>query len=162
MTKINEDEILLIGGKQSNQTWHFSRRMENWKPGLDMPEVRSYHKCASFSIDQDKFVAVSPGSSGSTVQFLKLTDGEEPTWIPGPSLPEEYSYFGHQMVSYGDTLIYINTLNNEFLKLKCEDKNIQSCSWIQMSQKLKHPRQFAMVSLIPDDLTDCEGQPRLT
>ena len=156
MVKINEDEILLIGGKQSNQTWHFSIRMENWEPGPDMPEARSYHKCAFFSIDQDKFVAVSPGSSGSTVQFLKLTAEEESEWIAGPSLPEEYSYFGHQMVSYGNTLIYINTFKNEFLKLKCQDQIIQNCSWIKMSQRLMHQRRFAMVSLIPDDLTDCE------
>ena len=57
------------------------------------------------------------------------------------------------MVSNGDILFYINTNDNVFLRLDCQ--SLQDCHWITMDQKLEFPRVNAVVSLIPDSLTNC-------
>ena len=57
------------------------------------------------------------------------------------------------MVSTGDTLFYINTAANVFLRLDCQ--SIEDCHWITMEQKLEFPRIRALVSLVPDELVEC-------
>ena len=53
-----------------------------WEHRGDMNVTRAYHKCASFSINQERIVAVSPGSTGSNIGFLKL-ESDPPEWIEG-------------------------------------------------------------------------------
>ena len=71
--------------------------------------------------------------------------------ILGPSLPDDYDYRGHKMVSNGDTLFYINTFRNVFLQLTC-DESLEDCHWKTLASKLQIPRYFAFVTLIPDYL----------
>ena len=68
-------------------------------------------------------------------------------------MPDDYDHGGHQMVSNGDSLFYINTVNNIFLRLECT--SLQDCHWITMEQKLEFPRYGAVVSLVPDELVEC-------
>ena len=72
----------------------------------------------------------------------------------GPSLPDDYDGTGHQLVSNGDSLFYINTNENIFLQLQCHHL-LQNCYWITMEQKLEIPRKYAVVSLVPDELVEC-------
>ena len=69
-------------------------------------------------------------------------------------MPDDYSNSGHQLVSNGDTVYYINTEDNIFLELKCSG-SIQDCDWIKMDQKLEFPRSNAVATLIPDHLATC-------
>ena len=68
-------------------------------------------------------------------------------------MPDDYRYDGHQMVSNGDILFYINTVDNIFLRLECT--SLQDCQWITMEQKLEIRRGVAVVSLVPDELVEC-------
>ena len=68
-------------------------------------------------------------------------------------MPDDYRYDGHQMVSNGDSLFYINTYYNIFLRLDCT--SLQDCHWITMEQKLEFRRADAVVSLVPDELVEC-------
>ena len=75
-------------------------------------------------------------------------------FVSGTSLPDYYyDNRGHQMVSNNDILFYINTNDNIFLRLDCQ--SLQDCHWISMDQKLEFPRVNAVVSLIPDTLSNC-------
>ena len=60
------------------------------------------------------------------------------------------------MVSNGDTIFYVNTVDNIFLQLDCQ--SLQDCQWIFMEQKLEFPRTDAVVTLVPDDLCNCTNQ----
>ena len=75
----------------------------------------------------------------------------------GPSLPDFYYDDAHQLVSNGETLFYINTKDNVFLRMDCEW--INSCMWIEMEQKLQIPRFGAVAKLIPDHLAECTIPP---
>jgi len=69
-------------------------------------------------------------------------------------LPDDYYYEGDEMVSNGDSLFYINTYDNIFLRLECT--LLQDCHWITMEQKLEIPRASKpVVSLVPDELVEC-------
>ena len=68
-------------------------------------------------------------------------------------MPDDYSDYGHEMVSNGDRLFYINTDDNIFLRLECT--SLQDCQWISMEQKLESPRYDAVVSLVPGELVEC-------
>ena len=72
----------------------------------------------------------------------------------GPSLPGEWSWSGHQMVSNGDTLFYINTSENVFLQLVCYE-SLEDCHWKTLASKLQIPRASAFATLIPDHLANC-------
>ena len=69
-------------------------------------------------------------------------------------MPAEYNYKGHKMVSNGDTLFYINTVDNVILQLTCTN-SLEDCQWNILPSKLEIPRKSAFVTLIPDHLTDC-------
>ena len=74
----------------------------------------------------------------------------------GPSLPAYDIPFtsGHQMVSNGNNLFYINTVDNVILQLTCTNL-LEDCQWNIIASKLEIPRQSAFVTLIPDHLTLC-------
>ena len=69
-------------------------------------------------------------------------------------MPDDYDGTGHQLVSNGDSLFYINTNENIILQLQCHHL-LQNCYWITMEQKLEIPRKYAVVSLVPDELVEC-------
>ena len=70
-------------------------------------------------------------------------------------MPAEYNYKGHKMVSNGDTLFYINTVDNVILQLTCTNSLLEDCQWNILASKLEIPRKSAFVTLIPDHLTLC-------
>ena len=79
----------------------------------------------------------------------------KPIFVSGASLPDYYfDNRGHQMVSNNEILFYINTNDNIFLQLDCQS-SLEDCHWISMDQKLEFPRVNAVVSLIPDNLSNC-------
>ena len=118
-----------------------------------MLQARATHKCAAVTINQEKIIVVSPGARDEkSVEFLVFSGGK-PEWIQGPPLPEKHNWIGHQMVASDDTLFYINTNHNIFMRLECQD--IYNCQWIEMTQKLQIRRSFALISLIPDEWTEC-------
>ena len=60
------------------------------------------------------------------------------------------------MVSNGDTLFYINTVDNVFLQLTCTE-SLADCHWNiladtadTLAPKLQIPRKFPFVTIIPD------------
>ena len=69
-------------------------------------------------------------------------------------MPGEWSWSGHQMVSNGDTLFYINTSENVFLQLVCYE-SLEDCHWKTLASKLQIPRASAFATLIPDHLANC-------
>ena len=120
-----------------------------------MMEARYMHGCSRFWLNGEQIIAVSQGEgleTITTVEFLNLND-EYLQWIPGPDLPD-YSWTGTQMISNGDTLFYINTYVNVFLRMECGEW-LHTCQWINMQQKLEFTRKNAFATLVPDYLTDC-------
>ena len=160
IVKVSEETILITGGATSGltktnnrQTWFYNAN--GWTRGPDMIESRERHGCSSFWLNGVEIIAVSPGygSSGTSIEFLNLNQ-ENPQWIQGASLPDYYyDNRGHQMVSNNEILFYINTNDNIFLRLDCQ--SLQDCHWISLDQKLEFPRVNAVVSLIPDNLSNC-------
>ena len=71
----------------------------------------------------------------------------------GPDIPGEYLSNGRQLVSNGETLFFVHTSRNIFLKLQCD--TLEDCHWVSMEQRLQHTRDGAVVVLIPDHLTNC-------
>ena len=115
-----------------------------------MPTERYDHPCAALKINNTKVVVI--GDQSKRVDFLIQNE-----WISGPSLPDFYYDDAHQLVSNGETLFYINTEDNVFLRMDCE--SINSCMWIEMEQKLHIPRFGAVAKLIPDHLAECSIPP---
>ena len=77
-----------------------------------------------------------------------------PSHLQGPALPEEsVGMRSHNIVSNENSLYYINTLSNTFLKLVCSE-TIEDCDWQQLEQTLKHPRGGAVALMLPDDMVD--------
>ena len=81
------------------------------------------------------------------------------TIIPPLSNPSLHTYaYGssHFIVSNTDKTYFVDTYNNRFLVLDCNNLDLASCSWTEMEQKLKYPsRNRPIVTLIPDRLTNC-------
>ena len=111
-----------------------------------MPTGRHGHPCAALKINNKQVIVI--GDQSKRVDFLIQNE-----WISGPSLPDFYYDDAHQLVSNGETLFYINTEDNVFLRMECEW--INSCMWIEMEQKLQIPRFGAVAKLIPDHLAEC-------
>ena len=123
-----------------------------------MIDFRSGHECDSF-IDvtsNDIWLVVSPSPAGTNGKFLFLNFNQKPhRWIHGPSI---YDYEdnltlitdGFKLVSGGTYLHFINTFSKQIFKLDCA-----TCDWVLQKQTLKYQREGAIVSLIPDYLTDC-------
>ena len=72
----------------------------------------------------------------------------------GPELLDSYNILGHEMVSDGNTVYYVNTYSNVILKLDCLS-DLASCAWTKMKQTLKYPRTQSLAFLVPDELTEC-------
>ena len=129
--------------------------MNGWRAGPDMSQERKSHGCSSFWLDGDQIAVVSPGypNEGKSVEFLNLQ--QEPLqWISGPDLTDEYNYSGSALVSNGETLFYVNTINNVFLQLLCEG-SLESCQWNTLASHLQYSRFGSFVTLIPDSLANC-------
>ena len=69
-------------------------------------------------------------------------------------MPEDYAGSGHEIVSDGNTVYYVNTKSNVILKLECSC-DLESCGWTEMEQKLSNPRSYSLAFLVDDELTDC-------
>ena len=138
-----------------------------------MLEARYRHACSSFWLNGEQIIVVSPGvgSSPKATEFLNLHQ-DNPQWIHGtihnqlkvcfciitslflgPDIPGEYLSNGRQLVSNGETLFFIHTSRNIFLKLQCD--TLKDCHWVSMEQRLQHTRDGAVVVLIPNHLTNC-------
>ena len=74
--------------------------------------------------------------------------------ISGPSLPTNYNVIAHEIVSNGETLFYINTYDNVFLQLTC-DESLEGCHWDTLASQLEFPRENAFITLIPNHMADC-------
>ena len=121
-----------------------------------MSQERYYHGCSSFWLGGNQTVVVSPGypNGGKSVEFLNLQ--QKPLqWISGPDLPSQYAPEGSELVSNGDTLFYVNTIENVFLQLTCEESLLESCQWKTLSSHLQYSRLGSFVTLIPDSLANC-------
>ena len=120
-----------------------------------MLQERFDHGCSSFWLNENQIVVVSPGypNEGKSVEFLNLQ--QKPLqWISGPDLPGEYEPSGSALVSNGETLFYVNTINNVFLQLLCEG-SLESCQWNTLASHLQYSRFGSFVTLIPDSLANC-------
>ena len=131
-------------------------------PGLEMSMNRYFHACGSFTFNNELILAVVGGatytsttSNSNSSEFLSY-DSEDSHWDNRGTeldLLSNYDLSGQLLVSNGETLFYINTLENVFFKL---GHTLEGFEWIQMNLRLETPRQFAIGVLIRDELTDCK------
>ena len=160
LIKIGNDDFILTGGCDYNgngykQTWAYSI-LNGWSPGPEMIQERYDHGCSSFWLNENQIAVVSPGTKyrGQSVEFLILQQ-ENPQWISGPDLPDGYEPSGGELVSNGDTLFYINTIENVFLQLICEE-SWEDCQWKILASHLRYGSRYGtFLTLIPDSLADC-------
>ena len=137
------------------QTWFYSTLNGSWREAPEMLQERYDHGCSSFWLNGIQIAVVSPGypNKGKSVEFLNLQ--QEPLqWISGPDLTDEYNLTGSALVSNGETLFYVNTINNVFLQLICE-ASLEDCHWKTLASRLQDSRYGAFVTLIPDSLANC-------
>ena len=126
-----------------------------------MSKSRYFHACGSFTFKNELILAVVGGATYTSTtsdsnfsEFLSY-DSEDPHWDNRGTeldLLSNNDLSGQLLVSNGDTLFYINTLENVFFKL---GHTLEGFEWIQMNLRLETPRQFAIGVLIPDELTNC-------
>ena len=134
---------------------------DNWTIGPDMIEGRTWHGCGSFILNGTVIPVVAGSENTNTLKTVELLDQtlEKPIWVRGPDLlvSEPFGEFnrGHHIVSNGETLYYINTIQPLFLRLECS--SIEDCHWIELNRELLNPRNAGIVALVPDELTDCSG-----
>ena len=173
--KIDNETLLLTGGShvigrdhvKLKSTWFFTLSNESWSKGPDMLEARWKHACGSLRLKDGSQVLVVAGDffEGKnrlidSVEILDLSP-DFPEWTSGPiSLPIDPSNsdvevgLGHQIVSNDEYLYYINTYQNLFYQLECE--NVTACNWTKLeTAKLKFPRTSAIVSLVPNEFVNC-------
>ena len=120
-----------------------------------MSQERYQHGCSSFWLNGTQIVVVPPGrpNGGKSVEFLNLQQ-KPPQWISGPDLPGEYEPKGSELVSNGETLFYVDTIENVFLQLICE-ASLEDCHWKTLASHLQYSRLGSFVTLIPDSLANC-------
>ena len=122
---------------------------------------RFLHSCSFFTFNDERILAVVGGSGlGSNSNFSEFLsyDSENSFWdnrnteldLPGPV----HDLRGQLLVSNGETLFYINTVENVFFRLEWTNF-VDGFQWIPMDVRLETPRVFAVGVLIPDELTDC-------
>ena len=146
---------------RTNETWYFLRSNESWTPGPDIIGATYLHQCESFidPTSNDTWLVVSKGKTYFNRKFQYLNFNQEPhEWIEGPSLPDEdnMNVYCSKLVSSGTYLHFINTCTGYIFKLECGAASVSdACQWVLQKQTLKYPRDGAVVSLIPDSLTDC-------
>ena len=168
IVRVNETTIISIGGRGSLSAQSFTQTMyfnhdhlesQKWTFGPEMKVGRAHHSCGKFTIGDISVIVVAGGISNAngpgltSVEFL-LENGT--TWIEGPDLPTTHSY-STDIVSNGDNLYLIDTFLRIILRLAC-NSGIQSCQWIEQEHNLQIKRADAIVSLIPDHMTNCSDE----
>ena len=102
-------------------------------------------------------MVVAGGTTSNAREVEFLIEGSD-AWKSGPLLPSSWSSDNPKnadaIVSDYDTLYYINTWQNLFLKLECSAE----CEWKNLNIQLKTPRINAVVALIPDNLATCRNK----
>ena len=121
-------------GELKKTTLLFSLSDQEWSQGPEMIVARDFHVCNSFLHNGDRILIVAGGSVTRTIEFLNY-DGLTNEWVQGPSLPDNYNYHFHHLVSYEDSIYYINDFDNVILLLECEEA-IDDCHWIFLEQKV--------------------------
>ena len=162
IVQINETTILSIGGQGKthlsfDQTMYFNHESQEWTIGPPMKVGRAQHSCGKVIIEDISVIVVAGGvsiddqdSAFTSVEFLLA---HNTTWIEGPELPSPPSLRA-QIVSNGHELYLIDTFRLIIRRLVCKS-GIQSCQWIKQDNNLQIQRADAIVSLIPDHMTNC-------
>ena len=131
-----------------------------WHEGPEMPGPRYFHACESFIFNGKRTMVVAGGTTSNAREVEFLIEGRD-AWESGPPLPSSWSYDNPKnadaIVSDYDTLYYINTWQNLFLKLECSQCSAE-CEWKTLNIQLKTPRINAVVALIPDNLATCRNR----
>ena len=131
-----------------------------------MIRARKKHACGSLRLKDGSQILVVAGDFYenqnrliNSVEFLDLSQ-EFLEWTSGPiSLPIDPNVtsvevgLGHQIVSNEEYLYYINTFQNLFYQLDCE--NVTFCNWTELENELLFPRTSAIVALVPNEFVDC-------
>ena len=127
---------------------------------------RFYHACNSFSVGNELILAVVGGTvtsaqtgadSNEFLVYNPENDFVDPNWSNlGATLDLPHTLNGCLLVSNGETLFFINTQGNAFWRLE-NTGGLDGYKWINMSQRLKTPRSYAVGVLIPDELASCNN-----
>lgn len=153
--------VFTIYNRVENRTWYLSLEDGGWNStlGPDMIMSRWKHSCSSFIFLNELILVVVGGVSNSGFNFNEFLsyESEDSQWDNRDTeldLPSDYDYSGQILVSNGETLFYINTLENVFFRLEYTGFE-DGFQWIPMNLNLETPRQFAVGILIPDELANC-------
>ena len=168
ITKIDHERILITGGLTSSgpneyasdETYILNIDNGQWSRGPKMNHPRGYHGCTKIydhSKQTDIFVVVG-GSTGQDYVNLKsveFLDASLTEWIEGPELPiplEGFNLLSDEggVYAFGG---YSHAFSDKIFHMQCDLK----CQWIEMRQKLKHPRDFMVGMFISDDLSNCHN-----
>ena len=161
---LDENRIMVTGGNSDTRnydssTWIYKFDDDAWEDGPPMNEGRSGQACGTFE-NQGKTIAVVVGAYGTngyvnTVEYW-VVDSES-GWEVGPPLPTFAMNMGNLIASPdGKGLLHIGggtsgKVTGEIFQLVCP-KNLASCQWEKLPQKLQHARRGQVSMLIPDSL----------
>ena len=125
---------------------------------------RFHHACSSFRPFNELILVVvggtltDPTSIANFNEFLSydLIDSQWNNLGAELDLSSDKNLNGQLLVSNGETLFYINTLENVFYRLEYTTFT-EGFKWTKMNQTLENPRNFAVGVLIPDSLAICNN-----
>ena len=149
--------------RAEKRTWYLSIEDGKWKStrGPDLIMERYFHACNSFTFNNELILAVVGGNSLSGSNFNEflsydLIDSQWNNLGAELDLSSDKNLNGQLLVSNGETLFYINTLENVFYRLEYTTFT-EGFKWTKMNQTLENPRNFAVGVLIPDSLAICNN-----
>ena len=122
-----------------------------------MTMTRWFHTCSAFTLGNSVIGIVVGGEEAQpqkSVEYINF-DEDNPRWKSGPDLPRTFEMKGHQMVSNGQNVFYINTISKDIFRLECSSTMISTCQWTELQQKLQYSRKMSVALLVPDGLTEC-------
>ena len=165
--KLDDNRIMVTGGHSENDdydksTWIYKFDEDNWESGPPLNDGRSDLACGSFK-HQGKIIAVVAagyaccGATYTNIVEYWVVDSDS-GWGQGPPVPT----FGMSMANMittpdGKGVLFIgggipSKMSDEIFQLVCPTKNLASCQWKKLSQKLQNARRGQVSMLIPDSL----------
>ncbi len=92
---------------------------------------------------------------------LQLSNME---WLQGPALPQKVCFGAMVASSDGKSIFMLGGKHSEIaseslttvFKFRCHNKQLDTCQWHQMEQRLKYPRHTFLAFRIPLEQTPCD------
>ena len=162
---VNSTTVAVLGGLSLNssdsgisETWFYHIKDNLWTPErkADMNTARRNFGCLSINTEGEDFIFVAGGHLISSTEMFNIAANE---WENGPDLNFATSALSLAWLTQDQSILILGGVVNEkysdkIYQSKCESyKNMETCEWIELGQKLKIPRGYSTIVQMPDLLS---------